>query len=139
MLGTADGVSADRPGGGRPSVLSLGAELRSVRAARRFVQEHCRVLALSDALCDDALLLTSELVTNAVLHGRSEVCVEVGVADGRVRVAVVDENSRRPAPVPEDPDALDGRGLALVDALADRWGVEERSGGKAVWFELGLS
>jgi anti-sigma regulatory factor (Ser/Thr protein kinase) len=123
----------------RPAVITLPAELLSVRAARTFVQAQCLAVELSDDRCDDALLLTSELVTNAVLHGRSEVCVEISVPSDRLRVAVLDENSRHPMPVPEDPNALDGRGLALVDALAERWGVEERPMGKAVWFELSRS
>jgi anti-sigma regulatory factor (Ser/Thr protein kinase) len=120
-------------------VLSLAADLTSVRVARAFVQARCAAVGLSDERCDDALLLTSELVTNAVLHGRSDVCIELGVDDDRLRIAVLDENSRHPVPVVEDPNALDGRGLALVDALSVRWGVEERPMGKAVWFELGRS
>jgi anti-sigma regulatory factor (Ser/Thr protein kinase) len=122
--------------GGRPAVLPLPPDLSSVAAARRFVAEHCVAFALAPARCDDALLLTSELVTNAVLHGRSDVCVEVDVRDDVVRISVLDENSRHPAAVPEDPNALDGRGLALVDAVANRWGVADRPLGKAVWFEL---
>ena len=110
-----------------------------MRAARRFVQERCGDLGLTEERCDDALLLTSELVTNAVLHGRSEVCVEVTPAAESVRIAVLDENSRHPAPVREDHDALDGRGLALVAAVATRWGVDDRPLGKSVWFELSLS
>jgi anti-sigma regulatory factor (Ser/Thr protein kinase) len=120
----------------RPARLRLPAELASVRTARRFVAERCAVLGLSAERCDDALLLTSELVTNAVLHGRSEVQVEVSGSPQRVRIAVVDENSRHPHRVSQDPDALDGRGLALVDAVALGWGVEDRPIGKAVWFEL---
>lgn len=135
--------AAHRSGPAGPAVLSLPAELQSVRAARQFVQARCAALRLTPERCDDALLLTSELVTNAVLHGRSEVCVEIeGEVDadgGVVRISVLDENSRRPAQVPQDPDALDGRGLALVHAIADRWGVEERPMGKAVWFELALA
>ena len=139
-MGRADRVNR-RSGAGpdRPALITLPAELRSVRAARRFVQERCSDLELTERRCDDALLLTSELVTNAVLHGRSEVCVEISVAGGAVRISVLDENSRRPVPVPEDPDALDGSGLALVQAVATRWGVEERGLGKAVWFELARS
>ena len=130
-----------RRGGGPDAqglaLLTLSPELRSVRAARHFVGERCRAAGLSAERCEDALLLTSELVTNAVLHGRSEVCVEVEELGRLVRVSVFDENSRHPARVAEDPDALDGRGLALVDALAERCGVEDRPLGKAVWFELG--
>lgn len=93
---------------------------------------------MSDERRDDALLLTSELVTNAILHGRSGVTVEVEVGANSVRISVFDENSRHPAPVTEDPDALDGRGLALVDALSEQWGVEDRPLGKAVWFDVAL-
>lgn len=132
-------MDAARADGGRsgPALLTLAAELASVRAARRFVLGECVESGLSRDRCDDVVLLTSELVTNAVLHGRSEVCVEIEATGLGVRVSVIDENSRRPVIVAEDPDALDGRGLALVDALASRWGVEERRIGKAVWFELG--
>jgi anti-sigma regulatory factor (Ser/Thr protein kinase) len=123
-------------GSGRPALLSLPPELGAIREARVFVGKRCAEAALTPGRCDDALLLTSELVTNAVLHGRSDVCIEVEVLDPVVRISVFDENSRHPAPVGEDPDALDGRGLALVDALAERWGVEDRPLGKAVWFEI---
>ena len=123
----------------RPAVLTLPPELPSVRAARHFVQARCKDAGLSAECCDDALLLTSELVTNAVLHGRSEVCVEVTSTAELVRIAVLDENSRHPTVVTEDPDALDGRGLALVAAVAARWGVDDRPMGKSVWFELDLS
>lgn len=129
--------AARRSGSHGPALLTLPAELSSVRTARGFVQARCAELELADERCDDALLLTSELVTNAVLHGRSEVCVELAARGDVVRIAVLDENSRHPMPVTQDPDALDGRGLALVEALADRWGVEDRPMGKAVWFELG--
>jgi anti-sigma regulatory factor (Ser/Thr protein kinase) len=133
MVNTSRSRGPGRPG---PVLLTLPPELRSVRAARVFVAERCEDAQLSAERCDDALLLTSELVTNAVLHGRSEVALEVEVEDDHVRVSIVDENSRHPVPVEEDADALDGRGLALVDALARRWGVEDRPLGKAVWFEL---
>jgi anti-sigma regulatory factor (Ser/Thr protein kinase) len=125
--------------GDRPAVVALGADVQSVRAARQFVQAQCQALGLPNDRRDDALLLTSELVTNAVLHGRSGVCIELTSRSGRLRIAVLDENSRHPVAVAEDPDALDGRGLALVDALALRWGVEDRPMGKAVWFELSSS
>jgi anti-sigma regulatory factor (Ser/Thr protein kinase) len=120
-------------------VITLPAELRSIRTARTFVGERCQEASLSDERRDDALLLTSELVTNAILHGRSEVCVEVEDRGPVLRISVFDENSRHPQQVDEDPDALDGRGLALVDALARSWGVEDRRLGKAVWFELARS
>ena len=142
MAGSACCVNSSRSRGSGPSepaLLTLPAELRSVRAARRFVVDRCREAGMTDDRCDDVLLLASELVTNAILHGRSEVAVEVEVRRDVVRTSVFDENSRHPAPVAEDPDALDGRGLALVEALAERWGVEDRPLGKAVWFDVALA
>ncbi len=121
---------------GAAATLALPPELSSVGKARRFVAQRCDVEQVSPPQRGDVLLLTSELVTNAVLHGRSEVCVEVVVVREVLRVSVLDENSRRPLPLSEDVNALDGRGLALVDAVAARWGVEDRPSGKAVWFEL---
>jgi len=122
----------------RPAQLTLAPRLPSVQVARRFVRDQCARNSMSAARRDDALLLTSELVTNAVLHGRSEVCLEVERDAAVLRVTVVDENSRYPQPVVEDLDALDGRGLALVASLARRWGVTDRPMGKAVWFELAV-
>lgn len=119
-----------------PPELALPASLASVRRARQFVRDHCVDLGMSPDGCDEVLLLTSEVVTNAILHGRSEVRVEVSRVDVHVRVTVHDENSRRPVMVSQDPDALDGRGLALVAALASSWGVDDEAEGKAVWFEL---
>ena len=120
-------------------VLPLPPELDSPHRARDFLR---RALTEGTAdtheldLVETVLLLASELVTNAALHGRSELVVELTLDLSVVHVAVADENSRMPQPQPEDLDALDGRGMALVDALAARHGVEPRPLGKAVWFEL---
>lgn len=119
-------------------MLTLPAALQSVRLARRFVRDHCDGHQLPVGLCDDAVLLTSELVSNAVLHGRSQVQLQVSRKGRFLHVSVHDENSRHPARVREDPNALDGRGLALVAALASAWGVQDDPTGKAVWFELVL-
>ena len=103
--------------------------------ARRFVTEaleqwHCEHLA------DEALLLTSELVTNAVVHAGSEVDLTVMEDGGRVRVEVVDDDPRPVAPAERGILAPGGRGLCLVQALAREWGVRPGPTGKSVWFEL---
>lgn len=93
-------------------------------------------------LLDLALLLTSEVVTNAVRYGRGRVTLTIHATAGRVRIEVGDEN---PAPVErlhhESPQVAEGgRGLHILDALATRWGSTARSEppGKLVWFELEL-
>jgi anti-sigma regulatory factor (Ser/Thr protein kinase) len=144
-VGSAEAMNVSRDDGkgagaaDAPVRLRLQPERGSVRQARTFVADQCLVFGLRGQRCDDALLLASELVTNAVLHGRSEIALEMSRRGAVVRVCVVDENSRRPAQVQQDVDALDGRGLALVASLALRWGVEDRPLGKAVWFELSAS
>ena len=88
------------------------------------------------ALAETAVLLASELVTNAILHGMPTVHVDVlQVADG-LRIAVTDEHPRLPAPRQATRDDEHGRGLLLVEHLADRWGVDPSPPGKSVWFEL---
>jgi anti-sigma regulatory factor (Ser/Thr protein kinase) len=89
-----------------------------------------------DALVDAARLLVSELVTNAVLHARTDFELVVRLHRGGVRVEVSDGSSSAPVVRHYEDEAMTGRGLALVDELASRWGVDERPHGKAVWFEL---
>jgi two-component sensor histidine kinase len=104
-------------------------------AARRFVEE--MLAGHDDDAKATAVLLTSELVTNALLHGRFPCSVTVAWGDDTIRVEVADRSDALPAPVeaPEDADA--GRGLIVVEALAKRWGAHPRShGGKVVWFEV---
>ena len=97
--------------------------------------------SLGDLRPDDlevAVLLTSELVTNAVLHTRTPVQVGVLTADDDVLVCVGDRLADSPPLVPRPPsgDRPGGRGLALVNQLADSWGTTAYSGGKTVWFVL---
>ncbi|MER7490172.1 SpoIIE family protein phosphatase [Streptomyces sp. NPDC126497] len=108
---------------------------KSVAEARRFVRA-----ALGGAapdLVDTAQLLVSELVTNVVLHARTEVEVAAHVDDGTVRVRVGDRRPdrglvRHGCP----PYAGTGQGLPLIAGLSSRRGVETGAGGKTVWFEL---
>ncbi len=85
---------------------------------------------------DVIVLLTSEVVTNAVLHARTEARLTVVVSYGSVRVEVIDGEPREPVPRVAAVDDTSGRGLQLVDALSSRWGVESLADGKRVWFEV---
>jgi anti-sigma regulatory factor (Ser/Thr protein kinase) len=117
--------------------LHLAASTVSASRARRFVTEFCRATDLPADVCETAALLTSELVTNAIVHGRTSAVLEVHRPADTLRVAVRDDNPVLP-PVGDRPDinAESGRGLMIVSVLADSWGVEQLAAGKAVWFEL---
>ncbi len=122
-------------------------ERQAAAAARQFVRELLRSWQCSgaypgyDEIIDDAVLLTSELVTNAVLHARTLVRVACRCAGGAVEIAVVDYSPALLAPDqrPEIPaaDRTGGRGLALPALLASAWGVSYTPGRKAVWFRIG--
>jgi two-component sensor histidine kinase len=82
-------------------------------------------------------LLLGELVTNSVIHADGkEIEVTVAVGDGRIRAEVKDEGRGFPVPpLKEDPSSTRGRGLLIVDRLADQWGMAG-AGRTLVWFEL---
>ena len=107
---------------------------RLVGSARAFVREHAP--PLPEATADVLVLLTSELVTNAVLHARSAIEVGITVADHSVVVTVHDEDLTRPEQQPYD-GREGGWGLALVRELAAAWSLEVHPGdGKTAWFRL---
>ncbi|MFC8010991.1 ATP-binding protein [Streptomyces cinereoruber] len=90
-----------------------------------------------DALIDDAQLIVTELVANAVQHTRTRrIGVSVTRHPDRVRIVVTDTSRTLPAPTPAAPEAEAGRGLFLVDQLTTRWGSKRFRTGKQVWAEL---
>ncbi|ARP74269.1 regulatory protein [Streptomyces sp. MUSC 125] len=97
-------------------------------------------IGVDEPLAETLILLVSELVTNAVVHtGRPAVlrlCLPGSAAVSAVRVEVADTSSRAPVPRCAGGDATGGRGLALVDCLADRWGWSPEGAGKSIWCEL---
>ena len=115
----------------------LPAHPGSSRAARSFVADHLRLWGFDGAV-DDATLLVSELVTNAILHARAPVDLVVRRVKGAVRIEVFDDGEGVPQPAFGEVDAATGRGLGLVQAVASRWGVDDVPAGKTVWFEIEL-
>jgi hypothetical protein len=89
----------------------------------------------SGQVTDEAILLTSELVTNALTHGDVPVTVAVSLSGGQLRVEVHDSSPVLPI-VPDADDALTGRGFVLVSAIATEWGFYTTATGKAVYFVL---
>ncbi|MGP3971241.1 SpoIIE family protein phosphatase [Streptomyces sp. 6N223] len=114
---------------------------RSVATARGFVRDTLQGWGMAD-LIEDAVVLTSELVTNAVVHAGTAAEVRC-LRDARgVRVEVVDRHPERELPLAEvsrghvDLNSEGGRGLMLCAALASRWGVDYTTTDKCVWFRL---
>ena len=116
-------------------VLELPATPDAVPAARALLREVLAGSGLAHRLEDGELAL-SELVTNAVLHGRDPLGVRVALADDVLRAEVRDASPVSPSFSMLDQTAVTGRGLLLISAVSDRWGVEPSPAGKVVWFEL---
>ncbi|MEU4490671.1 ATP-binding protein [Streptomyces purpurascens] len=109
---------------------------RHIRRIVRSFLEEWRTPELSDAV----ELGVTELLANVVRHVPDRRCTLLLLRQPHgVRVEVSDGSDRLPVPPPrQDPDAENGRGLLLLDAMADKWGVSVwREGGKTVWFECG--
>jgi anti-sigma regulatory factor (Ser/Thr protein kinase) len=120
--------------------LSLLPEPHAPHAAR---QALVGLTVVPDERLDAVQLLVTELVTNSVVHAglRSGEEIELSISRSRagLRVEVADAGPGfTPAPPPEDPFAESGRGLALVDMVSDRWGVE-RGELTRVWFEIDVA
>lgn len=114
---------------------TYAADLESPRSARVAVRD-----ALANKIDPTALdiieLLTTELVTNAIRHARSDARVAASLVDGRIRVSVTDDGAGMPTVTNAGDDDESGRGLALVDTLAVAWGIDSHDVGKTVWFEI---
>ncbi|MEY2420931.1 MAG: hypothetical protein QOI95_998 [Acidimicrobiaceae bacterium] len=115
----------------------FSADETSPARARRWVG---RVLAgwrVPEDRKSDALLVVSELATNAVLHARSDFLVVVREAPDMLGIAVADDYADVPATKTPSPHQPGGRGMRIVQALARMWGVEHVPGdGKVVWVRL---
>lgn len=124
------------PGTGRHRTMLFPRRRTTPRTARNFVVTTLTEWGETSRL-DDVRLCTSELVTNAVLHGAPVgrlVLVRVESLDKQLRIEVHDGGQNRPTQQVPEESAVDGRGLLIVAATADSWGVKERTGpGKCVW------
>jgi anti-sigma regulatory factor (Ser/Thr protein kinase) len=116
---------------------TLGATPATARSARRQVRRVLGEHGVNEKVTGVVELLTSEVVTNALLHARSASSLCVRVWPTVIRVEVEDPSSLLPIPRQAGLDAVSGRGLAIVSALAQTWGVEPGPRGKRVWFEVG--
>lgn len=119
--------------------LTVPASPSSAMTARRFATAFCERAQLDAVVVDDCALLLSELVSNSVVHARSEARICVGLIGTVLRVEVADDSDRLPVRRPQALDATGGRGVLIMEALASSWGAARRADpppGKVVWFEL---
>lgn len=150
----ADAVVADRPSheddvavlvlervGTHPDDLrqetfsATTADRTSVRRIRRAVSARCRDWGWAGR-ADEVELLVSELVTNAVVHVGGTVAVTLTASSSSLTVAVADTSLDSPSPKSAGPWETSGRGLVIVESIADDWGIDPSGPGKSVWFSL---
>lgn len=124
--------------------LEVGPDPAEVGRARRWARSRLRGpgIGVDDALAETLILIVSELVTNAVVHTGCPAVLRMvlpGVPaepPGTVRVEVADASDRPPLQRHADGEETNGRGLELVDGLADRWGWQPEGAGKRIWCEV---
>lgn len=117
-------------------------DFTAIAPARRWASNHLQDAGISGQALDILILLVSEVVTNAVAHAIPPVALLLDVAPSCVRVEVRDCAREVPIVKFPTPSATGGRGIALVDMLATRWGVtsfeDDDDRLKSVWFEVEL-
>ena len=132
-------------GAGEAAALGLGAEAQmpnrvdSVPAARSFLAKLLDGWGIADQVIDEASLMATELMANAVEHGSGVVHLEIAVDDdGLLRVGVHDDAVELPVMNDVTESGLGGRGIWLVQSIARDWGSDSsgEEPGKTVWFEL---
>jgi anti-anti-sigma factor len=132
-------AAADRPGYLRDE-LGLAPTPNAAAAARWFVRETLQSWRLGPPdgeLSEQAQLLADELVTNAVVHARTDMRLRLELGGELLHIGVRDFDPRLPGPLPDDPQAQGGRGLRLVEWVAVAWGAQPHpGGGKFVWCTL---
>jgi anti-sigma regulatory factor (Ser/Thr protein kinase) len=133
-------VTSDLPPSGRPTTPGgparrASAQLPVSPASARMAREMAREVTGPPEDARIALIVT-ELVTNAISHAEAAPWFSIDADAARVRVEVFDNGPGRPRITRVDATATSGRGVALVDAVADRWGVDPSPGGKTVWAEV---
>jgi anti-sigma regulatory factor (Ser/Thr protein kinase) len=123
------------------ATLELDPARRAPRLARAFAADTLKAWAVPAGRVEAVQLVVSELVTNAVLHAPESrtIVLELLMTDRGLRVMVSDDSPRQPQPGGHStpPTSESGRGVEVVDALADRWGTQKRPpSGKTVWCDL---
>jgi signal transduction histidine kinase len=121
----------------RHASVALPAATTAPRDARRFTVETLQKWGVA-AVREEAELIVSELVTNALRHARSPSRVALAATDSCLRIEVADDGQGRAVRRHAVPEDTGGRGLMLVEAMADRWGSQHDGHEHVVWCEISL-
>lgn len=129
---------AVNPDAAQTAAVDLPLDTAAPAAGRHMVREILRAWQVTQEYTVEACLIAvSELVTNAVVHGGGQVRLEAEKREAVIRLAVSDGGSVLPGRRDSGPLDTKGRGIALIEALATAWGVEEAAdGGKSVWVDV---
>ncbi len=119
-----------------PVAVTLPATAGASAQARRIVGEAVAAWGVSPDVSEDAALVVTELVSNAVDHAAGPLELTVSRTRGGVRIEVADQSPTLPQPRPVQVDSARGRGLIIVAALSREWGTSPTTAGKVVWAEL---
>lgn len=130
MVRRSGGINGPVPG------TTLPPHPTSAAAARRFVADVLLQGGFPTDAVHDAVLLTSEAVANAVVHAGTVIDLVVVADPSMARIEVHDRHPGFPVVRDDSPDAVSGRGLRVVQALAEAWGVDRGDASKCVWFEV---
>jgi anti-sigma regulatory factor (Ser/Thr protein kinase) len=115
-----------------PEILRLDGDLAELGAAREWLRSRFAVAGADPA---DAILVVTELLTNAIKHGGSSPIVALRLSPDRVHLEVSDQSSAPPT-MRDAPNVDGGYGLRIVDEVTERWGWRPTAAGKVVWTEL---
>jgi PAS domain S-box-containing protein len=129
-------LAARLPEDSRPwasATYQLPTEQEAVATSRRLVAATLRRWEIPPGVTDDVVLLTSELVTNAIIHGRPPIELRLRRMAADLLLEVIDTATLLPRKQQPTPDDEHGRGLQIVELLADRWGTRATERGKSMW------
>jgi anti-sigma regulatory factor (Ser/Thr protein kinase) len=117
----------------REALVHLAPDASSLREGRRFVAKTLRDWRVDDARIEPVLLAANELMANAIVHAHSAPVLSLVESGLDLVLRVADESPRAPVARSGTTTESGGRGLIMVEALADQWGFDAHSSGKVVW------
>jgi anti-sigma regulatory factor (Ser/Thr protein kinase) len=117
----------------REALVHLPSDVASLGQGRRFVARTLRDWNVDESRIEPVMLVANELVANAIVHAGSAPVLSLAESGADLLLRVSDESRALPVPQAPTVDEAGGRGLMLVEALCDRWGIDTDGAGKSVW------